>query len=235
MGFPLHLGTLVLMLIFYRQVQPMDIYGGKEAVPHSRPYMVLVNRTSGAKMCDGFLVREDFVMTAAHCNDKNIKVALGVHNVFNKTGEEILVKKTFPHPNFNTTTMDNDIMLLKLEKKASLNSMVRLIDLPQTNDEKVPKNCLVSGWGMYKDNDTGSPMLREVNITTKDDKLCSDHHVICSSGSKGPAQGDSGGPLVCNDVAYGVVSYRVHHNNDNTYIYVCIPHFLDWITDTMKA
>uniref|UniRef100_A0A3B4WN50 Peptidase S1 domain-containing protein n=1 Tax=Seriola lalandi dorsalis TaxID=1841481 RepID=A0A3B4WN50_SERLL len=50
-----------------------EIIGGHEAVPHSRPYMVLLvqhmedNKT---KHCGGFLLNEDFVMTAAHCQAK---------------------------------------------------------------------------------------------------------------------------------------------------------------------
>uniref|UniRef100_A0A3Q0TB97 Peptidase S1 domain-containing protein n=1 Tax=Amphilophus citrinellus TaxID=61819 RepID=A0A3Q0TB97_AMPCI len=46
------------------------IVGGHEAVPHSRPYMVLLERhmsNGQIKYCGGFLLNEDFVMTAAHC------------------------------------------------------------------------------------------------------------------------------------------------------------------------
>lgn len=51
-------------------VHTAEIIGGHEAVPHSRPYMVLLQRHVQANKiihCDGFLLNEDFVMTAAHC------------------------------------------------------------------------------------------------------------------------------------------------------------------------
>jgi len=43
------------------------IVGGKVSIPHSRPYMVYIRDSQSKAVCDGFLVREDFVMTAAHC------------------------------------------------------------------------------------------------------------------------------------------------------------------------
>uniref|UniRef100_A0A4W6C4Y0 Peptidase S1 domain-containing protein n=1 Tax=Lates calcarifer TaxID=8187 RepID=A0A4W6C4Y0_LATCA len=52
-----------------------QIYGGHEAVAHSRPYMVLLERhmqNGETYYCDGFLLTEDFVMTAAHCQAKSL-------------------------------------------------------------------------------------------------------------------------------------------------------------------
>lgn len=47
------------------------VIGGQEAVAHSRPYMVYLERkmenNSKTKLCDGFLLNEEFVLTAAHC------------------------------------------------------------------------------------------------------------------------------------------------------------------------
>lgn len=46
------------------------IIGGQRAVPHSRPYMAIVQKHAlgnNTTYCDGFLLNEYFVMTAAHC------------------------------------------------------------------------------------------------------------------------------------------------------------------------
>eukprot|EP00063_Salmo_salar_P029420 XP_014004255.1 PREDICTED: granzyme B-like isoform X2 [Salmo salar] len=187
MGIPLN---LLLILLFYTQVHAGRIYGGKEAVPHSRPYMVLLEKavTNNLKpgSCCGFLVREDFVMTAAHCNGRSIKVKLGVHNV--QQGQEMLVKQAFPHPNYDEE-YNNDIMLLKLEEIAVFTDRVRPIGLPLTKDEEVPKDCLVSGWGhTIRNVKQGSPVLQDLNVTLDENQLCSDNHQVCSSGLNGPAQ-----------------------------------------------
>uniref|UniRef100_A0A3Q0S125 Peptidase S1 domain-containing protein n=1 Tax=Amphilophus citrinellus TaxID=61819 RepID=A0A3Q0S125_AMPCI len=46
------------------------IVGGREAKPHSRPYMASIQYL-GHHSCGGILIREDFVLTAAHSTLKN--------------------------------------------------------------------------------------------------------------------------------------------------------------------
>ncbi|KAL0160266.1 hypothetical protein M9458_043994, partial [Cirrhinus mrigala] len=44
----------------------VGIVNGTEVKPHSRPYMVSLQK--GCKhVCGGFLISDRFVMTAAHC------------------------------------------------------------------------------------------------------------------------------------------------------------------------
>lgn len=67
---------LTINFVFYqKQVHAGKIIGGHEVNPHKRSYMVflrLVNKADELKGCGGFLIREDFVMTAAHCQAKSV-------------------------------------------------------------------------------------------------------------------------------------------------------------------
>ncbi|XP_030583235.1 granzyme G-like [Archocentrus centrarchus] len=202
-----NLATLLLVLTLDRHT----ITGGHEAVPHSRPYMVLLERymSSGKiKYCPGFLLNEDLVMTAVHCQAKYYTALLGVHSVHSRNQiHRISMEQAFPHQHFNRTSYVNDVMLLKLSSKAKFNMNVRPIALADRDHEFLPRSCVISGWGRPDRNSKYiSPKLMEVSVTLVDSEVCSMENFYCSQGETGPGDGDSGGPLVCEDgKVYGVI------------------------------
>ncbi|XP_044842261.1 granzyme B-like isoform X2 [Mauremys mutica] len=94
-----------------------EIIGGREAKPHSRPYMAFLQIQDGQyiKTCGGFLVSKNFVLTAAHCNGEEITVKLGAHNISEQewSQQEIPVCHQILHPQYDKETTNNDIMLLQ--------------------------------------------------------------------------------------------------------------------------
>ncbi|XP_005734068.1 granzyme G-like isoform X1 [Pundamilia nyererei] len=235
------LALLVLVLTLEEQVYSGKITGGHEAVPHSRPYMVLLERNMSdgqKKYCGGFLLNEDFVMTAAHCHAKSYIVVVGLHNVrSSKETQRISVEETFPHEQFNPISFVNDVMLLKLSTKANFNENVKPIPLASRGNGTLPKSCILSGWGRTDKNAKYmSPTLMEISVTLIDNKECTMENFYCSQGDTGPAEGDSGGPLVCEDgKAFGVVSSAVtpHSGGSDIYRYSKIPDSRNWIFSTI--
>ncbi|KAL0151343.1 hypothetical protein M9458_053337 [Cirrhinus mrigala] len=63
--FLLLLASLLPHLTFTDHVD-VGIVNGREVKPHSRPYMVSLQKNL-KHACGGFLISDEFVMTAAHC------------------------------------------------------------------------------------------------------------------------------------------------------------------------
>ncbi|KAK7169227.1 hypothetical protein R3I93_005269 [Phoxinus phoxinus] len=233
------------------------IIGGKEAKRHSRPYMASVQLKNKHHICGGMLIREDYVLTSAHCLNRSdfssrdhFEVVLGAHNIKQdeKSQQRINVLKYIQHPKFQPDNTEKDysydIMLLKLKKKAKLNKFVKVMPLPKKNG-KTPANvkCSIAGWGLKKPNAVeGSNVMREVTLTLKENSECkviwqhyfNSERMICSvsDGEHGFCQGDSGSPLICNTKPQAIASYTYNGNCTNKsypQVYVKISHFLPWI------
>nr|XP_060617470.1 granzyme A-like [Anolis sagrei ordinatus] len=215
---------MAIFLLRISRDQCADIIGGRESIPHSRPFMAIVQ---GEHMCGGTLIKSKWVLTAAHCEfNETVKVILGAHsrNKTERSKQTIAVAKQIPHPGFVFNTSDNDLMLLKLKRSAKINRYVSIIKLTQTSaDIKAGTRCLVAGWGrIHKILPIHSDTLQEVNVTVIDRRICSDHNhygssrhlitknMVCAGDKKGrkdSCSGDSGGPLICNGEQKGVVSF----------------------------
>ncbi|XP_059923908.1 mast cell protease 1A-like [Gadus macrocephalus] len=222
--------VLMLVLSLRGQVQTGKIIGGRPAVPHSRPYMVLLELKTlqGTTIyCDGFLISDQFVVTAAHCQARIYKVFVGLHKFKNDPPPKaIQVKREIPHEDYNNKTKINDLMLLQLSERVNFTEDVGPINLAHRGDH-LPQRCIVSGWGFSEENPNDmASELREVNVTLVNRTLPAERHAYFSGGKIGPSYGDSGGPLVCEcEVAYGVVSC----GRQDVKVYTKIPDYLCWI------
>ncbi|XP_072556689.1 cathepsin G-like isoform X2 [Paramormyrops kingsleyae] len=224
------------------------ILGGKTAKPHSRPYMASL-QVRGAHTCGGFLIREDFILTAAHCiyGCKEITVVLGGHDISKKedSQQRIAAEKCHRYSLHTLDRNDFDIALIKLRKNASLNESVKTIKLPSIKENiSSHTQCLIPGWGRRKPGGVAEKILREVSVSIKTDKECKKQwqnyyqpkRMLCTFDSKkGICQGDSGGPLVCKNKAHGIASLiPVPCTEPYPNIYTKVSSFIAWINEIMK-
>ncbi|XP_038166079.1 granzyme B-like [Arvicola amphibius] len=242
---------LLLLLAFSLppRTEAGEIIGGHEARPHSRPYMAYLKimDQNSQRTCGGFLIREDFVLTAAHCSGSLINVTLGAHNIKEeeKTQQIIRVAKIIPHPTYDAKKILNDIMLLKLERKAKRTRAVKPLNLPRRNVQVKPGDaCYVAGWGKMAPTGTFPKTLQEVELTVQKDQECEAHLQgfynkdveICAGDpniKRASFRGDSGGPLVCKKAAAGIVSYG-RADGSAPRAFTKVSSFLSWIKKTMK-
>uniref|UniRef100_A0A671KHS9 Granzyme M n=1 Tax=Sinocyclocheilus anshuiensis TaxID=1608454 RepID=A0A671KHS9_9TELE len=239
--------TMLPYLIIPASVQ-VGIVNGTEAKPHSRPYMVSIQRNK-KHICGGFLVSEQFVMTAAHFTislGEKLAVVVGAHDYTHGSGC-MGVKFYHIHPGYEPKSLLNDIMLLQLCGKVKKSKTVNWISIPKKDkDIKAKVKCSVAGWGKKNNSDTASAKLMEVDVTIIDKKKCqkywekdySTSRMVCAGGRGGFCQGDSGGPLVCNNVAVGVISFNEKNNCDSPNrpnVYTKISKFLKWINAILEG
>ncbi|XP_026102785.1 complement factor D-like [Carassius auratus] len=242
------LASLLPHLTFTARVN-VGIVNGKEAKPHSRPYMVSI-QSNGTHVCGGSLISDHWVLTAAHCWKRNqtLTVVVGAHDLKKiKNSDHIGVESYIQHKSYSVDFHFNDIMLLKLQGKVNINNnYVKSISLPK-NGEDVKANtlCSVAGWGQLKIKGQKSHRLMEANVTIMNKSECqeswqmefSDKQMMCAHGHGGSCRYDSGGPLVCGHTAIGVTSFGdslLCNSPEKPNVYIKISPFIPWINDQIK-
>ncbi|XP_068105357.1 granzyme A-like isoform X1 [Hyperolius riggenbachi] len=246
---PLFAATFTLLIHPY---VCMEIIGGKEAIPHSRPYMAYIN-TQGYT-CGGTLIDSRWVLTAAHCRiNSATTIKLGLHSLSKEDQyvQRLQVSKWRPHPRYNKLTFDNDVQLVQFSGKATLNCAVKPLNLPTTFSDVEPGTiCESAGWGRTRNApNSGSDKLLEVSLPAISREACADmwgsheitKNMMCTLdaiGGKTTCNGDSGGPLICQDELRGVVSFGPKNNCGHTefppgYAFLN-ENIVNWIKGTIK-
>ncbi|XP_058248949.1 granzyme B-like [Hemibagrus wyckioides] len=244
---------LVLSVLHLCGAMESGIIGGREAKPHSRPYMVSVQINNEHK-CGGMLLKKDYVLSAAHCVNETeypgkvkLEVVLGAHNINKKERQQqrIQVQKFIKHPCYKRKENQNDIMLLKLKSKAKLNKVVQAINLPKKNENLLDnKKCSIAGWGKTSQNSGASDVLREVTLKVQNNSQCKilwqqyfdTDSMICTApdGRDAFCQGDSGSPLICGNKPQGLAAYTYPDdclNRNYPEVYTKISYYLPWIKE----
>ena len=151
-------------------------------------------------------------------------------------------------------THDNDISLVKLAKKAFLNTFVNTLCLP-TWGPQTGARCQIAGWGATMEHGRASVILMKAEVPLIGREVCSHPDVygakitdnmMCAGYARGgidTCQGDSGGPLHCQSKEdlgrweiQGVASWGRGCGRQMKYgVYTVVGNYLQWIQCIMEA
>ncbi|RJQ69924.1 serine protease [Pseudonocardiaceae bacterium YIM PH 21723] len=201
---------------------PNRIVGGEIADIKAYPWVGYASNASGKYSgCGLTLVSPTKVIGAAHCASiYKDSVTFGRANNTGTGGTTVKISKTWTHPQYNASTMLNDVAVLTLATAVSGYTPATLITAAEEGLYAEGKVATTLGWGATSEGGSVSSQLRKVDVPFTSDAYCSSSAVYGSSylkqtqvcagykeGGKDSCQGDSGGPLVVGNTLVGVVSW----------------------------
>lgn len=244
-----------VVLAAYRANQSRDntrIIGGADVSLADNPWQValVVSEISDnfqAQFCGGSYLGGRWVLTAAHCTDKDptlFRVFRGSATL-DASGRRVQVVRKLVHPGYNSSTLDNDIALLELAQSLPdrPTSVARPVDFQRLTSGS---DISVTGWGVVDDAGTASRTLKGVAVPMQTMSTCNaadayagrvTARMFCAgrtAGGQDSCQGDSGGPATAvvdgSRRLVGVVSWGDGCAEPKRYgVYTRVSAFSDWI------
>ncbi|XP_028661693.2 LOW QUALITY PROTEIN: complement factor I [Erpetoichthys calabaricus] len=211
-------------------VRAKRLLGGKVALKGEVPWQVGIDDQNEV-YCGGIYIGGCWVLTAAHCvrpKPELYRVKLGMWNSIKSdvNTDSLPAEKVIIHEDFNPSTYENDIALIKFKNvyknKECIreNKFIAPVCVPWSEYQFKPGHkCIISGWGraeaykrVYILNVATIEIIGNCSGIYKNRYFKGMECAGTFDGSVDTCQGDSGGPLVCTDdsgVAYvwGIVSW----------------------------
>lgn len=220
------------------------IVGGDQTTIERFPWIVALQRL-GAHFCGGSIISTTRILSAAHCTINlpvnSISIRAGSTNSL-AGGQFIGVNQVFNHPQYNPSTIDNDICVMVLNSALNTDPAgVALVPMP-VQGAGVPAGAMadVAGWGALCEGCVGTNILNFVSVPVITNAQCNTMYggmitagMLCAGfaeGGRDACQNDSGGPLTFNNQLIGVVSFGSGCARPNLPgVYARVAHYRTWI------
>ncbi|XP_063161402.1 transmembrane protease serine 2 [Candoia aspera] len=243
-----------------RPMSPRNrIVGGSDALLGEWPWQVSLH-FRGTHFCGGSIITPEWIVTAAHCVEgtRSHPFYWTVYAGILRQSEMIpskgfRVARIISHPNYDLTSKNNDVALMKLQSPLSFNEFIGPVCLPNAGMMfETDQRCWISGWGAKYQGGNTSKELNAAVVPLINSSICNGRYIyngivlptmICAGylqGKVDSCQGDSGGPLVTmksllwwlvGDTSWGTGCATQFKPG----VYGNITVFIEWIYRNMQA
>ncbi|XP_048522748.1 trypsin-1-like [Dendroctonus ponderosae] len=228
------------------------IVGGWPVNITSHPYQASFHNWH-RHSCGAVLIAPDWIVTAAHCvsaGPHRYSFRLGSH-LWASGGTVLMATHLLRHAQYNATTIDYDIALVRLSMaQSAVEDIIGYAQLPPEGWHPTAGSlATVAGWGTPFAGGSLMDELQEVTVPIVNNESCQEFYsdlsnrtgifitdrMVCAGfteGGQDACSGDSGGPLMVDGYLTGIVSWgngcaRAGFPG----VYASVPHFVPWIKE----
>lgn len=205
------------------------IISGYAASPGQFPWQVIIKQDEYDELlCGGSIISDTWVLTAAHCcfGFDSLFLIFGTIELFDETALNMTSTELNIHPDYNSTTYNNDVCLIELPYALEFTTNISSISLlpnAMRSTNLTGSIATIAGFGVMNDvyMDASENLLwAQIQIIENSD--CSKVYepglvissTICGQGyeiaNMSICNGDSGGPLILKDATYGWIQIGIN-------------------------
>lgn len=147
------------------------------------------------------------------------------------------VNQIFLHPDFDSTTLNNDVAMLNIQafKWSNDIEMLTALDKPSNDVE-----CKVIGWGK---SDESEPFLQKISGSIVENNVCNSKYSynssnkFCVQGQNGACLEEPGSGLICDEELVGILSFGngCSRNDQNQIVYTDLSKYNIWIDEVFRT
>ncbi|XP_048015282.1 transmembrane protease serine 2-like [Megalobrama amblycephala] len=173
-------GSLCQLDVCGRASLSVRIVGGNNAMEGAWPWQVRIRVRS--VLCGGTLITKDWVLSAAKCfkessdvSDPNTVMYFGRLKQSGSNPHEIIrtASRIITHPNYDSSTFDNDIALVQLNSSVTFSDYIKPVCLAAAGSVfSADTESWVTGWGLLQFEGQYPDTLQEVMIPIVNNSDC---------------------------------------------------------------